>query len=78
MTKHQTISTEDGNTIVSAECIDCHETKSFTVSTSGYDRWAKGQVIQRALPEVPEDDREILISGQCGKCFDAMFAEDEE
>ena len=38
-------------------------------------------LIQRAIPHVPPELREMLISGTCPDCFKAMFAafeEDEE
>jgi hypothetical protein len=78
MTKHQTISTADGITIISVECRDCHEAHQFHVRTDAYDQWVNGALIQRVMPEIPEDQRELLISGTCGKCFDLLFDEDEE
>ena len=32
---------------------------------------------QSAMPNVPADERELLISGICGPCFDAMFREED-
>ncbi len=68
----------DGQTLISVQCIDCKQQKQFSVSTAGYEQWMAGILIQRAMPEIPAGEREILISGQCGACFDAMFAEAEE
>jgi hypothetical protein len=76
MHKHETISL-NGETIISVRCMDCGETKQFTVKTAHYDAWVKGQVIQRAMPEIPEDERELLISGSCGPCFDKLFGDDQ-
>jgi hypothetical protein len=36
-----------------------------------------GELIQRAMPDVSEDERELLISGVCGQCFDELFKEAE-
>lgn len=58
---------------IQVTCTDCKETKTFQVSKSGYDRWVKGELIQNALPEVPFDEREILISQTCSQCFDKLF-----
>lgn len=38
----------------------------------------KHQYVQDVFPDLSVDDRELLISGICGKCFDSMFDEDEE
>ncbi|MCU1326627.1 MAG: hypothetical protein JWN34_1997 [Bryobacterales bacterium] len=78
MTRHQTISLPDGTTIISATCVDCNQAKQFTVPSASYDAWANGAHIQDAMPEVPEGERELLISGICGTCFDALFADDDE
>lgn len=39
--------------------------------------WDSGGMIQTAMPSVTADDRELLISGTCGPCFDKMFKEEE-
>lgn len=42
------------------------------------DQWAAYKqghiIIQRIFPEVSPDNREILQTGQCGECFDKLFA----
>lgn len=38
-----------------------------------FDRWSQGELIQVALPYLSDDERELLISGICGECFDEMF-----
>lgn len=78
MHKHETVDTPDGNTIISANCTECGETKQFTVKADHYDAWNRGELIQRAMPEIPEAERELLISGLCGKCFDALFEDDDQ
>ena len=35
-------------------------------------------LIQNAMPNLSADDRELLISGICGPCFDKMFPPEEE
>lgn len=34
--------------------------------------------IQQIMPNVSPDDRELLISGMCGTCFDVTFADEED
>jgi len=30
------------------------------------------------MPSLPKEERELLISGTCGTCFDALFEDDDE
>jgi len=64
-------------TIVAVDCIRCKETQHITTKTEDLDSWENGELIQNAMPYLTADDREILISGICGTCFDNMFAGDE-
>lgn len=40
--------------------------------------WKTGTLIQRAMPNLSADQRELLISHTCGKCWDRMFKVDDE
>ena len=40
--------------------------------------WLAGAHIQRAYKSLTADERELLISGTCGPCFDSLFEKDEE
>ena len=63
---------------VSVACAYCLEVYTFECSTRGIVEWSAGVLIQNALPELSADQRELLISGTCGKCWDKMFPEDFE
>lgn len=64
-----------GTTITKAiECGDCGKVFPITMTQEGYEAWIMGELIQRALPEVSIEDRELLISRTCGKCFDKLFS----
>jgi len=63
---------------VSVGCAYCLEVYTFECSTSGVVAWQAGELIQNALPELSADQRELMISGTCGKCWDKMFPEDFE
>jgi hypothetical protein len=56
----------------------CRKCKKEIIIDGTEDQWTmykQGQMaIQRIFPEVPPDNREILQAGQCGECFDKMFA----
>lgn len=58
-------------------CLACKKPKRFVVPKSGYDAWVKGALIQRALPQVPEGEREMFISQTCGPCFDKLLEKEE-
>ena len=54
-------------------CIKCAEAQHITVGNADLDAWQGGALIQDAMPYLSADDREILISGICGKCFDKIY-----
>lgn len=58
---------------VDYECVFCRGFNLLTVPREGYDRWKKGELIQRALPELSADEREVLISGICPECQKRIF-----
>jgi ribosomal protein S27AE len=69
---------EDGTlTLTTRACPKCRESTQLVVAEDAYNAWRGGELIQRAFPEMSRVDRERLISGYCGPCFDEVFAEDE-
>ena len=60
------------------DCLMCKKLYTMEVSEEGFDMWVGGAHVQDAFPELSKDDRELLISGICGPCFDKLFEEDEE
>ena len=62
-----------------AHCINCKNDFLLTVDAGRYTRWVHGEgLIQNMLPELDADERELLMSKVCGKCFDAMFTEEDD
>ena len=62
---------------VEVTCIVCGTTKKIQVPESGFKAWYnRGVLIQSAMPSVPAEDREMMMSQICGKCFEEMFADD--
>ena len=60
--------------IVEVTCVNCHTQHTIAVPVAGYRRWATGQAkIQDALPMLSEDERELLMSNICPRCWDKMF-----
>lgn len=63
---------------IEAKCNQCNQVHYLDVTIEGYRAWKSGVLIQKALDQLSEDERELLISGTCGPCFDAMFKGSEE
>jgi hypothetical protein len=64
---------------MTVDCTKCKRSIELPTTNARVEQWrSSGQLIQRALPELNADERELLISGYCGKCFDALFADDDE
>mgnify|MGYP001037356092 CR=1 FL=1 len=58
------------------ECRICKDTHILMVNIRDAKRWRQGELIQDAMPYLTPDERELLISETCKKCFDKMFGED--
>lgn len=63
---------------IQKQCMVCKENHIIEMTDKAYGLWRQGEHIQDIAPDLTIDERELLISGVCGKCFDEMFAEEEE
>ena len=67
-----------------ATCNRCKGQTEMMVNINDYTAWENdrgnsgGLLIQDAMPYLTVDEREVLISGTCGGCFDEMFPEPSE
>jgi hypothetical protein len=59
--------------VVKTTCDLCKDQKVLTIPETSWLAWTGGELIQKAMPEISKDDRELLISGTCGPCFAKMF-----
>lgn len=64
--------------VVVATCYTCGESKSLLVNINDVIEWKSGKYIQDAMPYLDSADRELLISGTCGDCFENMFPNEED
>jgi len=64
--------------IYTGPCVMCKEGHSVSVPGPELFQFRRGAHIQDAMPSVEAGDREFLMTGICPKCFDEMFADDEE
>ena len=65
---------------VVTSCPFCGHAHEVEVNEADYWDWQDGVLAQDAFPYLSADEREMLISGICPKCWDEMFGggEDEE
>jgi len=61
---------------VTVTCRICNQEIPVSATEEQLMSWHAGALIQYAMPGVPADERELLISGICGPCFDRMFPEE--
>ena len=54
-------------------CNTCGREVKMLVDSQDLVAWMEGELIQNAMPYLTPDERELLISGICGTCFDDMF-----
>ena len=66
--------------VVTPECRVCREKGMLEgVDALGFIRWSElGEPIQTALPDLDDDQRELLISGTHAHCWERLFGSDED
>jgi hypothetical protein len=65
-------------TLINSTCNECGRTVQLNLRTDGLLSWAKGEFVQKALPELTDDEREALITGICPPCWDAMWSVNDD
>lgn len=50
-------------------CPICGKTNEVVVRAADYKAWQAGVLAQNAFPYLSPDEREMLISGICGRCW---------
>lgn len=66
----------EGHTCLTKTCNMCHTQHEIWVEDDDYKAWENGKMCQDAFPYLDAGQREILISGTCGRCFDLLFEAD--
>lgn len=62
------------DTACDAFCNICGKGYHISFNEDDMKNWLNGSIhIQDALPYLTAGERELLISGTCGPCFDIMF-----
>lgn len=64
---------------MTVECHLCHHDYVVGCTDEQYLDWKENhRLIQLAMPEVPKEERELLISGTCNECFKRLFPDEDE
>lgn len=61
--------------IIQIKCWKCKSIHTIEVDEEGFRKWQNGELIQKALPDLNVECREMLISQICGECFNEIFRE---
>ena len=64
--------------VLKVTCKFCKKDHEIMVTKEGYRNWHSGMLIQKAFPRMTPDNRELLISAICGKCWINVFGPDDE
>jgi hypothetical protein len=65
------VESADQDTKLSVTCSRCGSEQIITCVTEILEKWLRTEgLIQDLMPNLTADEREILISGVCGECFD--------
>jgi len=69
--------TDDGiNVNIFGLCVFSDEHYSVVVPSEGFNKWLNGELIQKAMPEVPAEKREFLISGISPSGWNSTFGDE--
>ena len=60
------------------KCTMCENEHVITVDAPELFRYNRGAHMQDAFPHLTPDERELLISGICGSCYDNLFGDPSE
>lgn len=59
-------------------CTSCQQPQVVSVKEEDLARWRAGEFVQKAMPYLTADERELFISGTCGTCWDELFPPEPE
>jgi len=69
------VKNEDRTMNVVVSCRLCHEVHTLKVRPKDLEAYDEGAHCQDAFPYLSADDRELLISRTCGKCWSKIFGD---
>lgn len=72
------MATNEVITVKCNPCVMCNKSAEVKVPLHGFTLWQSGELIQKAMPQLSADDRELLITGTHSDCWERLFAGSEE
>ena len=58
---------------ITRDCPFCGKKMAIDIPIDAYLKWIDGVRIQDALPNIAAEDREVLLTGICPKCWNETF-----
>ena len=63
---------------IEKQCPHCKHYHFVIVQDVDYQRWQSGTLVQDAFPNLNADEREILMTGICGPCWEKIFGNEDD
>jgi hypothetical protein len=60
---------------VACRCPECRDINFVRVEKGDYFDWKRGKYAQNAFPYLNAAQREMLMTGICGACWDLIFGD---
>lgn len=64
--------------MVEVICIECRKPWQVPCTEEQYHTWLDGELIQKAMPDVSREARELLLSGVCPACWSKFVGPDPD
>lgn len=65
-------------TFTTPPCQVCGDTSEMELDAERVREWQEGGHIQTIFPELTANQRELMVSGTHPKCWEELFAEEDE
>lgn len=62
---------------VECRCPICGKSYTVIVPHEGFIKWRNGCRIQECMSSLSNEERESLMTGICGECWDRLYGEDD-
>lgn len=62
--------------LLETRCPICGGINYITIKAEDYQKYKKGALVQDAFPYLSAEERELILSGTCSRCWDKCFGED--
>lgn len=77
MAYRHSVAMDNGVAEIHLNCYECNQRQVLKTPLDNYLAWRHGDLIQNALADLSPDQREMLISGICPKCWNEIFGDGE-